>query len=232
MRILVISDVHGKKERFQELESELKSCDAVAFAGDFTEFDKPETFTPCFEALCKAHDSVFAVLGNCDEPEYVSELEKEDISVQGNLVYHEGLLFAGSGGGSKFTGTTPNERTEEDLQTDFNVIKDSEEETGTEGTDNQWNNLILIMHNPPKGLVCDQCAPDVHVGSGISTDFIAETKPLAVITGHIHEGVGIDKIGDTVVINPGPLAEGKYGILEIEKNAGLWSVKKAELKSL
>ena len=59
-----------------------------------------------------------------------------------------------------------------------------------------------------------------------------ETKPLALVCGHIHEGRAIDKIGETVVVNPGPLAEGNYAILEVEKIGEEWKVANVELKNL
>ena len=60
-------------------------------------------------------------------------------------------------------------------------------------------------------------------------DFIRENQPLAVICGHIHEGKAIDKIGETLVINPGPLQEGNYAWLELEKVNDEWKVTRSEL---
>jgi Icc-related predicted phosphoesterase len=49
-----------------------------------------------------------------------------------------------------------------------------------------------------------------HVGSHAVRAFIEKYQPLACITGHIHEGIGIDKIGRTQIINPGPFRNGYY----------------------
>ena len=64
-----------------------------------------------------------------------------------------------------------------------------------------------------------------HVGSKSVRSFIERTQPLICFTGHIHEGIGVDTIGITKVINPGPvwksqnayaeIAEGKVLCLEI-----------------
>jgi len=35
-----------------------------------------------------------------------------------------------------------------------------------------------------------------------------------VLTGHIHKSFGRDSIGGTEVVNPGAVADGRYGILE------------------
>ncbi len=227
MKILLISDVHGKVENLEKLEGEIKAADAVLFAGDFTKFKDYDTTEPCVQKMRELCPNLFCVIGNCDKPELLEEIERLDMSCEHGLVYFDGVQIAGSGGGSKFTGEAPNERDEADLQKDFDVIENS-------GLDQegQWSNLILISHNPPKGLACDQCAPNVHVGSQTFADFIAKIKPLAVLCGHIHEGIGIDKIGDTVVVNPGPLLEGHYAVMEIEKDGENWRVKDTQLKTL
>lgn len=228
MKFLVISDLHGKKENVERLSNILKEVDAVLFAGDFTKFNKEDTALPCIEAISKCHENVFSVLGNCDSPDLIDVIEEKDISVEAGMVFFEGLVLCGSGGGSKFTGTTPNERTEEDLISDFSILKNSVKTNDK----NQWNNLILISHNPPKDTLCDQCAPKVHVGSTLFRNFIQDIKPLLVVTGHIHEGCGIDKIGETIVINPGALHDGKYALVEIQNQDGIWHVSKSELQEL
>ena len=222
MRFLVISDIHGNLENLEKLSDEFKSADAVLFAGDFAEFGKAETGKPVLELLCKKHDQVFAVLGNCDESDFLAELEARDISVQKSAAFFDSLCVCGSGGGSKFTGTTPFERTDEELLSDFSPVQDGE----------KWHNLIAIMHNPPKDTKCDMLPNGIHVGSVLLRDFIEKTEPLAVITGHIHESANIDTVGQTIVINPGALAEGKYAVLEASSGADGWKVDSAALKSL
>jgi Icc-related predicted phosphoesterase len=229
MKFLVISDLHGNVSVLDKLDDEFKAADAVLFAGDFAEFKKPETGKPALEALCRKHETIFSVIGNCDEPDFIDEIEDADISVEDTLVFHDGLAFAGSGGGTKFTGTTPNERTEEDIISDLAIVENSKEGADENG---RWNNLILIIHNPPKDTKCDEVNPTLHAGSAMVRKFIEDKAPLAVITGHIHEGVSIDKINNTVVINPGPLHDGCYAVMEAEQKDGAWTVTKAELRKV
>lgn len=224
MKFLVLSDIHGAIENLEKLSSEFEQADAVLFAGDFAKFGDTSTGEPTLEALCKKHDQIFAVLGNCDEPEFIENMEKRDISVQKTIAFFDSLAICGSGGGSKFTGSTPNERSDEDLASDFDVLFDGENE--------KWSNLIAIMHNPPKDTKCDMIENGMHVGSPLLRAFIERAEPLAVITGHIHESSGIDTLGRTVVINPGSLAEGKYAILELKKGADGWQIDSSILKQL
>ena len=53
------------------------------------------------------------------------------------------------------------------------------------------------------------------MGSKSIRNFIEKIQPIVCFTGHIHEGVGIDKINRTHIINPGPLKFGKYAYVTI-----------------
>ena len=128
MRLLILSDIHGELENLEKLSEEFKTADLVLFGGDFTKFNEIETGLPTLKALTDKHDSIFAVTGNCDNPDLIEEMENADISIQKTLVFRDGLVFIGSGGALKFTGTTPNERTDEDLVSDFNIIFEQTQE--------------------------------------------------------------------------------------------------------
>lgn len=226
MKFLVLTDIHGNTEALDKLNQEFENCDAVLFAGDFCECFKTETSKPVLDALCKKHDEIYAVLGNCDEPEFIEELEDAGINAERTLNYTQGLAIIGSGGGSKFTGKTPNEREEDDLISDFDILNQEEFQ-------NEYSNVIMISHNPPKNTVCDAVNPELHAGSEKFRGLIEEKKPLMVITGHIHEGKGTDRIGDTLVMNSGSFGEnGTYGIVEVKKSAGKWEILSAEIKSI
>ncbi len=226
MKFLVISDIHGNIDVLNKMDSQFNEADAVLFAGDFCECFKPETSKPTMEALLKKHDEIYSVLGNCDEPDFIEEMEDAGINAEKTLNYTQGLAIIGSGGGSKFTGKTPNEREESDLISDFDIL-DQEEFEG------DYSNVIIISHNPPKDTVCDAVNPELHAGSQLFRDLITEKRPLAVVTGHIHEGCGVDKIQDTVIMNSGSLGEkGTYGWLEVEKKNGSWTVTRAEIKKV
>ena len=229
MRILIISDGHGAKDLLDRLGPVMKDADAVLFGGDFAQVGKPETGKPFLERLAHAHDRIFAVTGNCDAPSFKDSLDEYDISIEGSLSYYCGLVLSGSGGGSKFDGTTPNERTDEELVSDLHLVAEC---AGDENPDEEnpveknpcekspsssalWNNLILVIHNPPKDTKLDVITNGAHVGSPLIRAFIEKYRPLLVVSGHIHESAAIDKIGGTTLINPGALLQGKYAIAEI-----------------
>lgn len=224
MRLLLISDGHGNLEMLDKLDAEFKKADCVLFAGDFAKFGEPETGLPFFNKLMEKHEKIYSVLGNCDEESFGERIENADISVVNALLFSEGLVFTGSSGGSKFTGTTPFEREEEELVHDLHLVTESE--------NSDWNNLVAIMHNPPKDTNCDKIDNGMHVGSALLKEWIEKYQPLLVLTGHIHESKGIDEVGKTTVVNPGALCEGNYAVAEVVKSEGNWKIKSCELLSL
>ena len=130
MKLLLLSDLHAHNEMLDKLDSQFENADAVLFAGDFAECFNVSTGKAALEKLCSKHDTIFAVLGNCDEEDFIEDLETQDICVEKTLVFHEGLALAGAGGGTVFTGKTAFERDELDIIDDFKIVKNSVEETG------------------------------------------------------------------------------------------------------
>ena len=78
-------------------------------------------------------------------------------------------------------------------------------------------NMILISHCPPKDTKLDRTVTGIHAGSTSVRQFIESKKPALVVTGHIHEARGIDKIGETIIVNPGPAHLGRYVIIEFDE---------------
>lgn len=217
MKLLIISDLHAGISEIEKLAPELKAADLVLCAGDFAKFGAPDTSIPTLKALLDQTENVFAVCGNCDEPSFKTALESADISVEGSPVFRDGLCFCGAGGGLKFTGETPNERDEDDLISDLAEFRNL-------AAGESFPNSILIIHQPPFGTGLDKVAPDVHVGSKAVTELVSTLQPLMLISGHIHESAAIENIGNTVAINPGPLFEGNFVRVEIQKIDGSWKV--------
>ncbi|MDY6777420.1 MAG: metallophosphoesterase [Candidatus Nanohaloarchaea archaeon] len=87
------------------------------------------------------------------------------------------------------------------------------------------NPQILLSHSPPFNTELDQIdSPDNpkhgrHYGSIIVRELIDNMQPDMAISGHIHEGEGIDTLGDTTCINAG--LRGTYRITIEDKNIRL-----------
>ena len=67
---------------------------------------------------------------------------------------------------------------------------------------------IAVIHCPPYGTRCDVLFNGQHIGSRTLRHWIERHQPLLSLHGHIHEsprmsGAFADRIGKTVVVNPG-----------------------------
>lgn len=77
---------------------------------------------------------------------------------------------------------------------------------------------ILVSHTPPYGFV-DLAMGKVHVGSKAVLEYINKHKPFLSLHGHIHESWGVERVGETTVVNVGSQAyEGvlRYAIVDVE----------------
>ena len=64
--------------------------------------------------------------------------------------------------------------------------------------------LVFVTHAPIFNTRLDNLN-DIHVGCKTSRNFIEKAKPVLVLCGHIHENEKKkDKIGNSMIINPGP----------------------------
>jgi Icc-related predicted phosphoesterase len=73
---------------------------------------------------------------------------------------------------------------------------------------------ILVCHQPPYGTLNDRLYDGRQIGSQTVKQYIEAQQPLICFTGHIHEAIGIDTIGQTQICNPGPVWKG-YATAEI-----------------
>ena len=54
----------------------------------------------------------------------------------------------------------------------------------------------------------------MHAGSTAIREFIESFQPDIVICGHIHEARGADKLGRSIMINPGPFPK-HHAVIEL-----------------
>lgn len=72
---------------------------------------------------------------------------------------------------------------------------------------------ILLFHTPPTGsdLDLDQ---GQHVGAPVVNALIRAYHPQIACCGHARNGQGKTMLGNSLVVNPGPLAEGDYAVID------------------
>jgi len=206
--ILVSSDFHGSSYAFQKVAAKSKQLevDILVVCGDITNFGTAKQAKELLSNLKELNLPVFFVPGNCDLPS-VLEIETENCSnIHGKCVEISEYFFIGIGGSPLSPLQTPLEFPEED-------ISDMLEVAVPKCLQNK--KLILVSHTPPFNTEVDLAFNGEHIGSRSVRNFVEKYRPLAVFCGHVHEARGIDKIGDTIVVNPGPARHGMYALAEI-----------------
>ena len=222
MRIIAVTDIHSSVRNVEKLIGiiEDEGVDLIVIAGDITHFGSITTAKRTLDPLIKADIPVFFVPGNCDP---LDLLKWEDpghrvFNLHGRWLSLGEYYFAGVGGGIRSPFNTFIEYSEDEYRELL--------EKAVRGL-SDYMRLVLVVHNPPYDTRLDIVRTGAHVGSRSVRAFIEEKQPLLVITGHIHESRGIDKIGRTTMVNPGPLKWGYYAVIELNNkrvNIGLRSL--------
>ena len=215
MRMLVIADIHGYSNKISEFFNKLntKNIDVVVCPGDFTDmFNIPSGFTQeniaelVLQKLLSLNKPLFCVPGNHDPYEIVDIFEEYGVNIHNKKTKFNGFYFIGWGGAA-----TPFMTIFEPSEEETKMVLDKYREDSTPDT-------IFVVHNPPYNTKLDKTDTGKHVGSKEIRKFIEDTQPRLVISAHIHERKGTDKIDKTTIFYPGPFFEGNYGVVEITKN--------------
>jgi Icc-related predicted phosphoesterase len=219
MLLVALTDIHGKDENIDSIRVALAEADAIIISGDITHFGREKETVKVLENIKKYNSNILAVSGNCDYPGVEAALDEYGFNINGSAKYVSGFLVTGLAGSLPCPGRTPNEFTEDELGA---ALEKSISLTGN------YTNMILISHQPPVNTLNDQVSEGVHVGSKAVRSFIENYQPLVCFTGHIHEGIGIDTIGKTKIVNPGPLWYGKYAYARITEG----QIEELEIKKI
>ncbi|AIF69937.1 hypothetical protein PAP_07740 [Palaeococcus pacificus DY20341] len=203
MRIVAVTDLHGRAGKAREFVEELKGFDfdLLLIGGDITHFGGREQAERLLTILEELGKPILAVMGNCDGRDVLELFEEKGINIHDKRVEFKGLGIVGFGGSNITPFSTI-------WEFDDGHIRDSVERNYREGD-------ILLIHAPPYGTKVDKTYTGVHVGSKALKHFIEEKQPPLVICGHIHEARGVDEIGKTLIVNPGPLSRGHYAIIDV-----------------
>lgn len=218
MKILATSDFHGSVEAFHRTAQKARDVEAtiVMVIGDITHFGSVEQGRDLLSLLNPLGIPVYFVPGNCDSPELAEVKMKNIKSIHGACERMGGRNFIGVGGSSPSPFNTPFELSERDIMALL-------ERTLSRC---QVNEICLVTHSPPRHTRADTTHLDEHVGSSSIRVFIEKMKPNLVLCGHIHEAQGIDKIGDSVIVNPGPARDNRCAIVDFNTRV------KVQLESL
>ncbi len=209
MRILATTDFHGHDQAFHMTSAKAieSHADVVAVCGDVTHFGSMERVSELLNLLREAPCVVLFIPGNCDPPQLAKE-EVEGLKlIHGKCERVRSVDFLGVGGSSPSPFNTPFELGEVELA---GILEEAYKHCESGGK------LVLVSHDPPKDTKVDMTCNGEHVGSSSVREFIERVNPTIVLCGHIHEAAGVDRIGDTILVNPGPARHGRFALVDLD----------------
>jgi Icc-related predicted phosphoesterase len=210
LKIIALPDLHEAIDRLQAISVPLSEADIVLLVGDLTNSGRTPDAARIVNAVRQYNPCILAVPGNWDRREVDEYLTQEGMNLHRRNMVVDGVAFFGVGGSLLQYRDSPNEITESQFEAFLN-----EAVAGLEATAPK----ILVSHQPPINTLNDLVWTDMHTGSRSVRAFIERVQPILCFTGHIHAGQGIDEIGKTKTMNPGPLWQDRYAYAEIENGA-------------
>lgn len=215
--ILVVSDIHGAAEKFGSLKAAEKGGDALIICGDLTHFGGAPQAREVVEAARTLELPLTAVHGNCDRKAVTIYLDQQALFAHDRWTELAGIPLFGWGGSLPAPVPTPSTYSEEEAAEGLGKHAASP-------PDSAW---IFVCHQPPYASDADRIRSGAHVGSRSVAQFIHTTRPALVLCGHIHEAFSVSSFGGSILMNPGSLKEGRYGLIRWDGAAA-----EAELRSL
>ena len=194
MKIFAFTDSHGVPEIHTKVSRRIKKYkpDIVLCAGDFTLFGKDTK--KILERFNRMHKKFFLIHGNHEEEDEVARICKRLKNIEfihRKVVEFEGVYFVGYGGG----GFSYSETKLETLRKRQRLRLKKEK-------------VVFLVHPPVFNTTTDEMPILGHRGSKSARRFIEQIKPRLTICGHLHNTFNLlDKIGKSVILNPGPLGK-------------------------
>ncbi|MFH2008282.1 MAG: metallophosphoesterase [bacterium] len=221
MRIVFVTDLHGSTEFLGPLiDREAPGADLLLLGGDLTNFEGAPRARAVVNPLRRAFPRVLAVPGNVDRPEVLDWLVAEGLSLHGAGLVLDGVGLSGCGGSNHTPLHSPTEFDEDTLA----ALLAQGAEAARLGS--PW---LLVTHVPPADTITDRMFAGKHVGSPALRAFLEAGGPALCLCGHIHEGVGLDRVGAVQVCNPGALTSLRYAVIHVDPIA---ATARPELRTL
>jgi Icc-related predicted phosphoesterase len=189
----------------ERLAPALRTADVAILTGDLTNFGEPDDAFRVVDAVRAHCPTVWAVTGNLDMAWVIGALQARGISLHGEGRRVGELGVFGCGGSNITPMDTPTEFEEHELRAILErahaIVADAPRQ-------------LMICHTPPFDTRLDRLMNGTPVGSPAVRAFIESHRPQVCVVGHIHEGRGVDRVGDTLVLNAGALRDGGYVVVE------------------
>ncbi len=220
MKLLLMTDLHEREEERRWFYSlcEGEKPDGIICLGDLVSFRgmmpmprrQHAYLKEVLRDLTTLAERVFFVPGNNDMRE--SLIYAEEIGVvclhhtRVDLMGPVGLVGKGGSGPIPGAVTFPFEHTDQGKQAELLLSLAQPDD-------------IWVLHEPVRGHR-DLSLKGAHLGNPEYLAAWRELRPPLVLSGHVHEATGIERVGDRYFMNPGPLMAGVAGRLTVELGEG------------
>jgi Icc-related predicted phosphoesterase len=202
MQWIVLADVHGSVRYLPFIVPELSRAEGVFIAGDITNFGGRREAAQMIDSIAAVNANIVAVAGNCD-PEGVNQfLNERGMTVHGRALAQGAFCCVG------VNGAVSGEQGEDK----FSRVLAQAVQSRTPGA----GHLVVVSHQPAHGTAVDAMRGGSYCGSTAVRQFIETQEPILAISGHVHEAAGVDKLGKTTLVNPGPFRSGQYAVVTFE----------------
>jgi uncharacterized protein len=212
MRIAYVVDVHDRFDSVPRALDEIGEVDVLLVGGDITTGGTPDDASAALE-LWKPHvPRILAVAGNMDSAAIDERLAELGVSVNGDGQVIDGVGICGVSAAPLSSLHTPYELDDDELERRADAALGSIRDARVR---------IFCPHAPPYDTNCDELPSGEHVGSVVVRRLVEREQPDLVLCGHIHESNGVDFIGETRVVNPGPVSAGHYVVVDVGESLSL-----------
>lgn len=211
MKLSVISDIHGDLVQLNEAKNIFKNTNLTIISGDLTKRGNISELIEVIDSINFSTNKLLTIPGNMDGFDSIKVMEEKNTSIHNSIKIIDNIGFMGVGGSTATPFGTPFELSEDEI---YNILCENFEKLKSKNV----YKTVVVCHNPPYNTKVDKVLLGRHVGSEKIRNFIEEKKPSVFLSGHIHEAASVDKINDTVLLNPGPFRRGGVGVVEILDN--------------
>ena len=207
MLIAYVVDVHDRFEAVPESIADIGEVDLLVVGGDITTGGTPDDAEAAIERWMPLAPRLLALAGNMDSAAIDARLADLGVGLDASGVVFGDVGVCGVSAAPISPLHTPYELDDEELmrriESAFAAVAGCRVR-------------IFCPHAPPEGTACDKLRNGRHVGSVVVRRIVEREQPDLVLCGHIHEARGVDEIGPTRIVNPGPVSAGHYVVVGVD----------------
>jgi Icc-related predicted phosphoesterase len=205
--IAYVVDVHDRFEAVPAAIAEIGEVDLLIVGGDITTGGTPDDAEAAIDEWRPLATRLLALAGNMDSAAIDARLAELGVSLDASGFAFGDVGVCGVSAAPISPLRTPYELADDELER--RVESAFAEVAGSRVR-------IFCPHAPPEGTACDRLRDGRHVGSVVVRRIVEREQPDLVLCGHIHEARGVDDIGRTRIVNPGPVAAGHYAVVTVD----------------